>query len=482
MMVRIQSFLNNGGNRRSNKSTIFSLSLGCWILLSICWIGMQRRGCAHGMLLVGPTTSRKTSLVTFLPSSRSSSKNHFGIQHHRHFMTKQAPSSLVEKNSNVQEESVATTATRFTTPEMQVYIEDTDAYGVIYNANYLRIYDRALHVAGMLFQNKNDIDEDEENHVVVSGGSSSVILSSSDDDSWSILEVHEQKFKSSPELGGSFVVVGELILPPPSMDDHQSSSSSDHGDDTEEWDLTIQSSSSSSSSDSSEDIVVYNTARLVIGHPNSRHHHRSVSSEGWSLPPVIKKSSKDKVSRTTRLDTYMPYRDEFDAHMPGVLPLRNVLNLFERSRTNYLGGPNSLRALQQEDDILFVVTSIRDLALVHHSSSSSSRHHDGGGYRAGDQVGVETNFIAKKNGMVIECWQRLVLLSDDADTDDDDHDNDDESQDSLSSSSSVVTTTTGNKRTLLARGVVTIMVLNGSTRRPTSKLPLRLKEMMGLVN
>ena len=35
--------------------------------------------------------------------------------------------------------------TTFHSPSFHVYIEDTDAYGVMYNANYLRAYERALH-------------------------------------------------------------------------------------------------------------------------------------------------------------------------------------------------------------------------------------------------------------------------------------------------------------------------------------------------
>ena len=40
--------------------------------------------------------------------------------------------------------SSTTTSARTFSSTSQVYIEDTDAHGVVYNANYLRAYERAL--------------------------------------------------------------------------------------------------------------------------------------------------------------------------------------------------------------------------------------------------------------------------------------------------------------------------------------------------
>ena len=59
----------------------------------------------------------------------------------------------------------------------QVFIEDTDAYGVVYNGNYLKYFERALLAS-----------------------SSNVIVA----------KVMKQRFKSSPSLGERVVVEAEL--------------------------------------------------------------------------------------------------------------------------------------------------------------------------------------------------------------------------------------------------------------------------------
>ena len=97
------------------------------------------------------------------------------------------------------------------------------------------------------------------------------------------------------------------------------------------------------------------------------------------------------------LDCFTIYRDEIDAHWTGHLPLRNALNLFERARTNYFGGPDELRRLQQEDGIVAVVTGIENCSLID----------DGGVCKPGQEVEVESYFVSKRRGMIIECWQTL---------------------------------------------------------------------------
>ena len=66
------------------------------------------------------------------------------------------------------------TATSFTSPTYKVYIEDTDSYGVMYNSNYLRSYERAL---SNLFRSSDG---------------------SYDRHRWIITHVTKQKFRSSP--------------------------------------------------------------------------------------------------------------------------------------------------------------------------------------------------------------------------------------------------------------------------------------------
>jgi len=75
--------------------------------------------------------------------------------------------------------SVALDADTFVSPVFPIYIEDTDAYGILYNGNYLKFYDRAL---------------------------CSVLPS----DPWSLIRFDAQKFVASPALGDRVVVRGIL--------------------------------------------------------------------------------------------------------------------------------------------------------------------------------------------------------------------------------------------------------------------------------
>ena len=93
----------------------------------------------------------------------------------------------------------------FTTSPMQVFIEDTDAYGVMYNANYLRCYDRAL-------------------HMVTFGSDETELLGAHD--GWSIVSVGQQKFSSSPAMGGMFVIEGTRV---------------EASSDSEIWDMAMKS-------------------------------------------------------------------------------------------------------------------------------------------------------------------------------------------------------------------------------------------------
>lgn len=117
------------------------------------------------------------------------------------------------------------------------------------------------------------------------------------------------------------------------------------------------------------------------------------------------------------------------------MPLRNVLSLFERSRSNYLGGPDVLREMQTKEGIIFVVTHIEDASLID----------DGATCYAGDEVVVETAFVAKRKGMILDCLQVLKR---------------------------------GEAR--LAQAKVRVMVLNAKTMRPTNNLPDSLRSTLGL--
>lgn len=47
------------------------------------------------------------------------------------------------------------------------YIEDTDAYGVVYNGNYLRAYDRSLHTTSLLEECGLSPDENCQIHILM---------------------------------------------------------------------------------------------------------------------------------------------------------------------------------------------------------------------------------------------------------------------------------------------------------------------------
>ena len=252
------------------------------------------------------------------------------------------------KSNSVEDEGTATT---FTSAVMKVYIEDTDAYGVMYNANYLRSYERAL----------------------------AVIIQDPD---WSVVHLTNQKFKSSPLLGGCFVVRGVQ-----------------HDNDRDSWDVMMTCPDTG---------IIYNTATVTVGSIDCNDDTNIVSVQNNSI-----------VTHTTHYDTL--HRDEFDPHHPNHLPLRSVLNLCERARSNYKGGPNALRKLQENDSILVVVTAIKDCySMKHHSCP-------------GESVRVETEIVPKR----LACDCRHFLLD--------------------------------SKGQLMAKATVTLISLNATTKRPTYK-------------
>jgi acyl-CoA thioesterase FadM len=276
----------------------------------------------------------------------------------------------------------------FETPPMRVYIEDTDAYGIMYNTNYLRSYDRALHLT-TINRNLNT-------------------LVTSQHEGWAIVSMGHQKFASSPALGGDFVVQATL---------------KESADNWEIWDMQMT---------SPDGATLYNKViDLQIAKPTS---NSKVNGNIFSLKHIEAFSFDDGLPKS--VDTFTIYRDEIDAHWTGHLPLRNVLNLFERARTNRFGGPDDLRRLQQEDGILVVVIGIGECSLI-----------DEGVFCCpGQQVDVETASVVKRRGMIVECWQTLK---------------------------------SGTSR--LAQGKVDLMMLDAKTRRPTSKLPTWAQEKLGLM-
>jgi acyl-CoA thioesterase FadM len=291
---------------------------------------------------------------------------------HRQYVTnlfKSVNQQTTEKLENVNQPPAAT----FRTPAMHVYIEYTDAFGVVYNGNYLKFFDRALQ--------RTDHQRPD----------------------WLIVRVGQQKFKQSPALGGTFVIEGVR------KEVHEA---------YEVWDMDMK---------SVDNLIVFNSvADVRIAQPAKED---TVSALPVDPPFDIPEGG------VLATDTFYAYRDEFEPHLQGTIPLRNVLNLFERSRSNYLGGPDVLREMQTKEGIIFVVTNIEDACLID----------DGATCCAGDELIVETTFVAKRKGMVLDCLQTLKR---------------------------------GTAR--LAQAKVRVMVLNATTMRPTNQLPESLRTTLSL--
>lgn len=317
-----------------------------------------------------------------------------------------------------------TTTISFRTPPMQVYIEDTDAYGIMYNSNYLRSFDRALHMTTTQYNSNRDQSLFEDNNKNLDGG----IRISGQHEGWSIVSVGQQRFGASPRLGEDFIIEGTLQRM--------------NADDSEEvWDMEMK---------SLDGEIVYNWVKDVT---------IQVAETGDEYSTQALHSSLENIT-SFDMDTIQPnfickedfftvYRDEIDAHWQGHLPLRNVLNLFERSRTNALGGPEGLRRMQEDDEnpVLAVVTGVSDLTLID----------EGTLLIPGQVVAVETAMVVKRRGMVVECYQTLRSTS----------------SDNLGKREA-----TNSCTARLAQGKVTLMMLDARTRRPTAKLPGWARELL----
>lgn len=212
--------------------------------------------------------------------------------------------------------------------------------------------------------------------------------------------------------------------------------------------------------------IVYNTATgVMLARASSLHREpsfsRATANEAnqveWlpSPPPLLfADGSSSTTTTTSSIDSFRTYRDEFEPHLESHVPLRIALNYMERSRTNCIGGPSMLHELQNTHGVLYVVTAVRNCSLVSYMADSSI----GGGANLGRrtqphrlvpgmQVDVETSFRARKRGAIIDCYHTLVLKGE----------------------------TEPIERHRMAQGVVTIMALDATTRRPTNKLPSWLR-------
>lgn len=333
----------------------------------------------------------------------------------------------------------------FRSPSFHVYIEDTDAYGVMYNANYLRAYERAMHTVS--FKPPSYVTSFHsgggEDHDVSDGDEASLDLldgGALDHAGWFVLGVTDHKFKGSPPLGGEYIIEGELA---------ERSCVEDNAC-LEEWKLVMRSHDTVSDGlDGNAKPTIYNTATLTIASPTS----------SGELPPQHHPNAPpfDESSGAIVRSIFQPYRDEFDPTLPHRMPLRNVLNVFERARTDYLGGPDALRKMESEDNIVWVVTSVDNCELCNLGEAGWEEEernaHDNDDSPSslvqclpGQSVTVKTNFVSKRGGMILDCNQMLLAPAWDE-------------------------TLEKYRNRRLAQATISIVALDAQKRRPTRKIP-----------
>jgi acyl-CoA thioesterase FadM len=296
----------------------------------------------------------------------------------------------------------------FLSDEMQVYIEDTDAYAVVYNGNYIRMYERALQLSRFCINHPN----------------------------WFIQTITLHKFKSSPSLGEKFRIHGEA-------------------NNATTWTLRMMDSSSDPDHGSAK---IYNTAQVTLATPciqdSDLVQHEALSTQPTSL-------SQPMPGSLSITNSFSIHRDEltiFDITYPTpkystdkvrdihyMLPLRNVLNFFERSRSNFLGGPHVLRQMQIENNILWVVTSIDDLSLHYPSSLKTTSPL----IFPGQTIRVKTDAIMKRRGMIVEFHQTAHV------------------EDIANETEGII----------IAKGIVNICAIDTVTGKPTSNIPPHIRQL-----
>jgi acyl-CoA thioesterase FadM len=247
--------------------------------------------------------------------------------------------SIDGSTSTALEKDKGTPSISFTSSPMRVYIEDTDAYGIIYYANYLRMFERALFAASHSTKELQSLLGNNPN--------------------WSIVAVGHQKFVSSPILGSDVVIHGQLQKTIATSENENPSN--DHKEPPRLWSVWNMEMRSP------DGTKIYNvvTDLVVASDPvvDNLMEVKDILPEGaLEDGSLIKRDTK--TIGVSWHDTFTIQRDELDAHSSGLVPLRNTLSYFERGRTNTFGGPNNLQKMQEEDGILAVVTSVRGLSPV----------------------------------------------------------------------------------------------------------------------
>lgn len=377
----------------------------------------------------------------------------------------------------------------FTSAPFRVYIEDTDAYGIIYHSNYLRAYERVLFLeAARSADNPANNDDGETTNVsrFVRNG-----------EGWSIVAVGHQKFVSAPVLGEELVIHGQLVAAstrgggsrhtcPSSVPTNGDCGANDNdvtaaaGGGWSVWNMQVTSLEGGRIYNLVTDLVLASPADLptLLGGrvgtfatvqqylppdavaPKSRSDPSRGDHDGDGLDGG--RGNSPRKSTPPHGNAFPVYRDEVESHAFARLPLRTILNYFERGRTNAFGGPSNLRRLQQDDGIHAVVTSIRDfsLAWTHHAATDGQQEREliyptARPVNGGEAIVVETTTAVKRKGMILEMNQSIKLGTGGG------------GQDHPSS-------------TVIAQGSVYLVMVDTESRRPTSKLPTWVQSMLSM--
>jgi acyl-CoA thioesterase FadM len=259
--------------------------------------------------------------------------------------------------STSSEAAASTAVVTFQSDPIQVYIEDTDAYGVMYNSNVLRGYDRALHRASFLPHNIIATTT----ATTTRQGSPVVLLKHN---RWSITGFQTLKYRLSLTLGDSYIVRGTLAEV---TSTHQI------------WNMETV---------GLDNTTVYST---ITGVTISDGPGRNDGDGGTWLLPTEPLPIPD--GTPVNIQSMHTHRDEFDPHLSTHLSLANVFNFWERSRSNAFGGPDALKRLQVEDGIFVVVTGCTNVSLVEHSQDALV---------AGDDVVIETAIELKRRECLLD--------------------------------------------------------------------------------
>ena len=346
----------------------------------------------------------------------------------------------------------------FTTDPYSLFLEDTDAYGVMFNANYLKYYQRALQ--SHYFQQQQQQKKED----------------------FLLTKVTKHKFKSSLTLMNQFVIQGEKIhVKLDGIDD-------DDGTKEEVWDIKMI---IHNDDDNDNDLVCNSAIITVSKYCNRTQQKQQQVKEDNSSKEQNQQQVEERSQTTTNDDSrivqssksspyktkvssipFQTFNDEFvsiqnnNNDIQLYLPFHNILNYFERVRTIALGGPALLKRIQ-DDGYILVVTSIDDLELLPmnmNTSASASASTDttptgtssiynnddiiaNHGNLMNENVIVESQMIIKRGGMIFECRQELLGRVD-------------------------------NTLCPIARGVVTIYAIDVKNGyRPTKNLPDYAKQL-----